>query len=32
VDLEDYLRDIQTDRANLIHGWPLSSGSSHTAM
>jgi GH15 family glucan-1,4-alpha-glucosidase len=28
VHLKDVLRDIQTDRANLIHGWLLSYGSS----
>ncbi|HUS55567.1 MAG TPA: hypothetical protein VMY41_16365, partial [Thermohalobaculum sp.] len=28
----DVLRDIQTNRANLIHGWLLSSGSSNIAI
>ena len=32
MNLEYVLRDIQTNRENLIHGWLLSSGSSNTAM
>ena len=31
-NLEYVLRDIQTNRANLFHGWLFSSGSSNTAM
>jgi hypothetical protein len=28
MNLKNVLRDIQTDRANLVHGWLLSCGSS----